>query len=169
MEKNGEKWRKMEGNGKIVVIAQGMWVVEGCGGMRLRKMGEIWEKNGRKMGRNTHFSQSQFPHFPGGRRSSPQFPHRAHQRKNRSFCHSPTLTATAASADAWPTHQIPPPSTSRRVTHHTTSHHSAPSPHTASPSAPDQAMRQATFPTTRTQRGTPSQIQGLLPLHAAVL
>ena len=49
----------------------GMWVVEGCGGMWLRKMGGKWEKNGGEMGPNTHFSQSHIPHF---RRSSLQFP-----------------------------------------------------------------------------------------------
>ena len=31
------------GNGTIAVIAHGMWVVEGCGGMWLRKMEENWE------------------------------------------------------------------------------------------------------------------------------
>ena len=52
-----------EGNGEIAGIAHGMWVVEGCGGMWLRKMGEMggkWEENGRKMGENTHLS----PIFP---------------------------------------------------------------------------------------------------------
>ena len=37
LEENGEKWR---GNGEIAGIEHGMWVVEGCGGMWLRKMAE---------------------------------------------------------------------------------------------------------------------------------
>ena len=39
-----------------------------------RKMGGRWEKNVTEMGRNTHFSQFHFPHFPGGRIPSPQLP-----------------------------------------------------------------------------------------------
>ena len=50
------KWAEMEDNGEIAGIAHGMRVVEGCGGMWWRKMGqkmgEKWEKNGI----NTHFS-----------------------------------------------------------------------------------------------------------------
>ena len=56
---NAEKWWEMGGDGKRSVIAHGMWVVEGCG--------EKWDENGRKTGRNTHFSQSHF--FPFSRRS----------------------------------------------------------------------------------------------------
>ena len=70
IEKNGGNWRIM-GWGKAGK-AQGMWVEEGCGRMWLKKMGEKWEKNGRKMGRDTPFSH--FPHSSGGRRCSPQFP-----------------------------------------------------------------------------------------------
>ena len=54
MRGNGEQWGEMGGNGgrggggngERAVIAYGMWVVEGCGGMWLRK----WEggKNGTK-------------------------------------------------------------------------------------------------------------------------
>ena len=44
--------------------------------MWLRKMGgpkrgQRWDKDGTKTGRDTHFSQSHFPHCSGGRRSSP--------------------------------------------------------------------------------------------------
>ena len=70
---NGGKWRKMGGtggnwgelgrNGKIAVIAHGMWVVEGCGGMWLRKMGETREKNG------TNYPFSTVPFSPFSRRS----------------------------------------------------------------------------------------------------
>ena len=67
----GGNWIKMGGNGggdgKIAVIAQGMWVVEGCGGM-------WFGGNGTKMGRNTHFSQCHSPHLSGGRGSSPSVP-----------------------------------------------------------------------------------------------
>ena len=52
MEENGGKWG---GDGEIAVIAHGMWVVEGCGGICLREMGEDWEKKGTKwdkMGQN---------------------------------------------------------------------------------------------------------------------
>ena len=55
MEENGGKRGgigEIGGNGEIAGIAHGTWVVEGCGGMRLRtmgqKMGEKWEKNGTK-------------------------------------------------------------------------------------------------------------------------
>ena len=34
------------GDGEIAGIARGMWVVEGRGGMWLRKMGQEWDKNG---------------------------------------------------------------------------------------------------------------------------
>ena len=55
---NGGKWREMEENGgksrTTGVNGGGGWensgrstVVEGCGGMWLRKMGGKWEKNGR--------------------------------------------------------------------------------------------------------------------------
>ena len=36
------------GFGEILGIAHGMWVVEGCGRMWLRKMRQKWEKNGTK-------------------------------------------------------------------------------------------------------------------------
>ena len=80
--------------------------MEGCGGLRSRKMGPKLDENATKMGRNTRSSQSHFPHFSGGRRSSPQFPlhksaHRTHRRKNGMFCRSPSLTAPPAGADAW--------------------------------------------------------------------
>ena len=51
MEKKGVERRKMGG---MVGIAHRMWVVEGCSGMWLRKMGQKCE---------TNFSQSHFPHF----------------------------------------------------------------------------------------------------------
>ena len=84
----------MGGNGEVEGIAHGMGVVEGCGGMRLRKPGQknatkMGRTMGGKMGRNTHFSQSHLPHFPG---------HRTHRWKNGN--HSPTLTAPVTSADA---------------------------------------------------------------------
>ena len=51
------------GYGEIAVISHGMWVVEGCGGMWLRglgqngrKLGETWEKHG------TKYPQSHVPH-----------------------------------------------------------------------------------------------------------
>ena len=58
------------------------------------------------MGRNTHFHSPIFPIFPELEdipHSSlcKKSAHRTHRRKNRDFCQSPTLTATAASADAW--------------------------------------------------------------------
>ena len=79
MDRNGGKWGKWrEMGGVISGIAHGIWVVEGCGGMWLSKLGREWEKNGENNGRtrvrNTHFSQSLFSHVPGGRRSSPQSP-----------------------------------------------------------------------------------------------
>ena len=65
MEENGEKWGELEKNGggggmEISGIAHGMRVVEGCGGLIK------WDQNGRKMGENTHFSQSPFSHLSGG-------------------------------------------------------------------------------------------------------
>ena len=61
MGENGGKWGDMRkwGNREIAVIAHGMWV---CGGL----WQDMVEENGRKIGRNTHFSESHFPHFPGG-------------------------------------------------------------------------------------------------------
>ena len=63
----GGKWQKMEENGarlggigEISGIAHEMWVVEGCGGMRLRKMGQKWEKNGTKY---PFFTVPPFPFF----------------------------------------------------------------------------------------------------------
>ena len=100
----------MEKNGEIAGIACGMWVVEGCGGMWLRKMGE----NGRKMGGKwdeipifyspispIFLELKIFPTVP-----FVKLAHRIHRQKNGIFCHSPTLTATAASADAcsWDNH-----------------------------------------------------------------
>ena len=49
MEKTGGKWGEwgeMGGNGEIAGMAHGMWVVEGCGGMWLKEIGQ----HGRKMG-----------------------------------------------------------------------------------------------------------------------
>ena len=90
-----------------------MWVVKGSGGMWLKKMGEKWEKNGRKNGRNTYVSQSHFPHCRRSKTSrtvpsvklSP--PHSSMEKWE--FCHPPTLTATAAGADAWHLRAPPPP------------------------------------------------------------
>ena len=59
LEGNGDKLGGMGGNGdqigEISGIAHGMWVVEGCSGMWLRKLGEKckkmrgkWEENGTK-------------------------------------------------------------------------------------------------------------------------
>ena len=71
----GKSGKGGEMGGGVAGIAQGMWGVEGCGGMWLRKMGhqkgENWEEKGRQMGRNIHFSQSHCPRFSGGRRTSP--------------------------------------------------------------------------------------------------
>ena len=86
MEKNG-------GNGEIGCIGCGLW--------RL-----VVEENGRKgvqTGTECPFFTVPVSRF--FRRSDPQFPlkksiHCTHRRKNGIFCHPPTLTATAASADA---------------------------------------------------------------------
>ena len=51
-------------DGEVGGIAPGMWVVEGCGGMLLRKVGEKWEKVGTKC----PFFTVPLPHFFGGRR-----------------------------------------------------------------------------------------------------
>ena len=40
----------MGGNGEMVGIEHEMWVVEGCGGVWLKKMGLKWDKNGGTMG-----------------------------------------------------------------------------------------------------------------------
>ena len=70
MDKNGGEWGEIGG---ISGIAHGMWVVEGCRGMWLRRM----EKTGRKMGETWDeipiFHSPFFP-FPGGQRCSSQFP-----------------------------------------------------------------------------------------------
>ena len=75
-EMGGKGGRNGGGAEEIAGIAHGMWVVEGCGGMRLRKMGPKWGGGG-EWGENgtkyTHFSWCHFPHFSGGRRPSPQF------------------------------------------------------------------------------------------------
>ena len=105
-EENEGKWRKMggawgnRGHGTQNVGCKGLWrdVVE----ENRSNMGEKWEK----MGRNTHFSQSRFPILPEVE-DLPHSPLCENQRsaptdgKNGHFCHSPTLTAAAASADAW--------------------------------------------------------------------
>ena len=62
--KRGKWGGKWEGNGEIVGIAHGMWVVEGCGGMWLRKMGGTWEKNGTKQ---SFFAVPFSPFFPGSK------------------------------------------------------------------------------------------------------
>ena len=49
---------EMEKNGEIAGIAHGMWVVEGYGGMWLRKMGGKWEESG------TKYPFSSSPNFP---------------------------------------------------------------------------------------------------------
>ena len=49
------------GDGKLACIAHRIWVAEGCSGTWLREMGEKWDKNGTKIGHNTHFSQFHFP------------------------------------------------------------------------------------------------------------
>ena len=63
------KWGEMGGNGEIVSIAHGMWVV-GCRGPWRHvvkgngtKMGPSWGEMGQK---NAHFSHPHFPHFSGG-------------------------------------------------------------------------------------------------------
>ena len=97
---NRGKWRKMWGNGGdwgIAGIAHGVWVVEGCGGMWLRKMGQQQERNGTKY---PFLNPPPFSHFSGGRIHSPQFPlensaRHTHRRKNGNFCHSRTLTGEA--------------------------------------------------------------------------
>ena len=69
MEENGGKMGEME---EIAGVAHEMRVVEGCGGMSLRKMGQKREANERKMGQNSYFSEFHFPNSPAGRRSSPR-------------------------------------------------------------------------------------------------
>ena len=63
MGKRGE----MEKNGEVAGTAHGMWVVEGCGGMWVRKTGEEGKKNG------TTYPFFTVP-FSGGRRSPPTIP-----------------------------------------------------------------------------------------------
>ena len=67
---NGGKW----GDGEIAGMAHRMWVVEGCGGAWLRKMGQKGEENGRKMGdgRKYPFFTVPFPQISRGRRSRQQ-------------------------------------------------------------------------------------------------
>ena len=71
MGEDGEKWGDMGETGErggnwgerggmgwnreIVGRAHRMCVVEGCGGMRFRKMGQKWQGNRRKMGRKYPF------------------------------------------------------------------------------------------------------------------
>ena len=79
----GEKWGRTGGK----------WQKRG------RKMAEKWEKNGTEY----PFFRSHFPHFPGDLPYSSLCKkpiHRTHRWKNGKFFHPPTLTATAASADA---------------------------------------------------------------------
>ena len=74
----------MEGDGEMAGIAHRMWLVEGCGGMWLKKLGEKWEKNGSKMGRDTPFltvpfcpffrRSKIFPTVPFTKISSPHSP-----------------------------------------------------------------------------------------------
>ena len=62
MEENRRKWGKwVWGVGGIGGRAHGMWVVEGCGGMWLRKMGE---NMGEKWDQRPIFHGSIFPIFP---------------------------------------------------------------------------------------------------------
>ena len=98
----GAKWGKLVGNRGIAIIAHKMWVVEGCGGMSSKKMGEKREEN------EIRYPFFTVPFSPFFRRSKmfPTVPFvknqlRTHQtEKNGHFCHSPTLVATAPSADA---------------------------------------------------------------------
>ena len=114
MEGDGGKWGGNGGEmgGWGMGIAHGMWVVEGCGGMWLRKTGQKGKENGKKNGRkweemggNTHFSLSYFSLF------LPEVEDLPHSSlcKNQltaltdgkmAIVATPTLTATAASADA---------------------------------------------------------------------
>ena len=87
-EEWGEMGGGMRGNGGELGGNGGEWglmnksKVENVG--TTSRLGEKWgeiggkrEKVGgieEKMGRNTRFSQSHFPHFSGGRTPSPQFP-----------------------------------------------------------------------------------------------
>ena len=99
---NWGKWGKWRGNGEMAVIAHGMRVVEGCGGMWSRKMGEKWNEI------PTFFTVPLSPYFrrwnisppvPLAISTSPQSP-----TENWESLHSPTLSATAAHAHAL--HQI---------------------------------------------------------------
>ena len=74
----------------------------GCG----RLWRDMVEENGTKAGeqweRKATLHSPMFPIFPEVEDLPPQFPsaHRTHRRETGDFCHSPTLTATAASAEA---------------------------------------------------------------------
>ena len=68
------------GDGGIAGIAHGIWVVEGCVRMRLRKMGGKWGEL-EKMGGKSEKNETKYPFFTvpcspfsGGRRPSAQFP-----------------------------------------------------------------------------------------------
>ena len=66
------------------------------------KMGQKWDKNGRQMGRNTHFSQSHFPILPEVEDLSPVpfVKTRSPHPPTGKWAFSLPLTATAAGADA---------------------------------------------------------------------
>ena len=114
-----EKWRKPEKWGEM----GGEWGSGhstrdvGCGGLwwdvleeNGTQLGEKWEEIGTKH----RFFTIPFPPFSPEVKDLPHSSlckkpaHRTHRRRNGNFCHSPALTATAASADASRVHRTPP-------------------------------------------------------------
>ena len=106
MAGNGAKWGEIGGDighSRRDVGCGGLWwdVVEETG-TKMEKMGDNWQKNRKKY---PFFTIPCFLLFRGSK-TFPTAPFvkissRTYRRKNGNFCHSPTLTAMAASADAW--------------------------------------------------------------------
>ena len=94
---NGGKWGKLGGNGgkwgEILGMAHGTWAVEGCGGMWFGILGQKCGKDEGKMGEK--WDEIPIFYSPVVKDSS-----HTHRQTNRNSCHSPTPTATPASADA---------------------------------------------------------------------
>ena len=95
MEKNGGE---MGGNGELAGIAHGVWVVEGCGVMWSRKMGQ----NGTTLGEKWH----EIPIFHSS--ISPMFPE-VEDPLHSSLCRNQFTALTDGKMGMFATHRHSPP------------------------------------------------------------
>ena len=108
---NRGKWEEMVGNGKNGGYGRewggGVWGNSrhstqdvGCGGLWWDVVEESGTKK-EKIWTKYPFFTVPFSRFFRRLKIAPFLKTRTHQRKNGIFCHPPTLTITAAGADAW--------------------------------------------------------------------